>query len=858
MTNTQEIDLKIKTTLEAATAAKEIKDIKTNLRDLQSLMIQVGDTNDEAFSKLAAAAGEAKDKIADTRAQVSALSGKPIENITGSMNLFKSSLNSLDFEQAATGLKLMGTNLQAMKVNDFSEGIKSLTTSFVNLGKSILDNPMLIAGAAIALAVTGIVSAISALKDEGGLIQGVFESVNTTIDTSKLYFLKLTDSIGLTSHSVKVLSENYVKLIANINDLGEANIEILKSGGFATIAEQFDIVSRNLTVANTKMDLFYAKVVSSKSEAVRKEISTIINQYRDLKTSLENMYDPVKHKQIVENLNQLKVKLETLTGGPGNAEQIINDLDSVIKASVEKNKYIASAANKSAMEDYDRYYTLQEEGIMNIQNLRQREIEQSRNATEKKLVYDVSMQEEWLKDTTDAYDRQLAIMETAGQQESDSYKIMLKNRDELRTKYYEKDGKTLRLRSIILEAQRQKEIEINAKYDLEETNNKIKNLEERRSILKDDLSKNAEAKVSIAMDSFDQEEKLTQLSYAKQIVLATGNVEKQKLLRDELNSKLKELDYARFNYINSLNETENKMFQDNINSMLESATKGKKILAQTREEHLNELIKDESVKADINKLEMENLDKGINKYTIRLGEKLNLIRAGADEERDILFNKHRLEVEEAEKAGKSIKDINEKYSQQVIQISLNEKEARAKAALELIDQIKGYTQAGLSIASDMVDAANNVDEEKRDKDGKLSLELQKKKFNRNKNLQYANAVMNTAASVTTALVEQNYVGAALNAALGAAQIYKISSTQFKAEGSSGGAGSSGAVGVAPPVMSAGAPSPFLGQGYLGQNYPGGIGSGGWTNQRVFVTEQDITDMQNRVRVQQIRSTLSGH
>ena len=208
--------------------------------------------------------------------------------------------------------------------------------------------------------------------------------------------------------------------------------------------------------------------------------------------------------------------------------------------------------------------------------------------------------------------------------------------------------------------------------------------------------------------------------------------------------------------------------------------------------------------------------------------------------------------------------VRKKYAQKDVELNetvtnqkLSANEKAAKKAIQL-------AQYGMDIANSLGELANIQDEKHRDENGKLDIEFQKRIFERNKNFQYANAIMNTAAAVTGALASSagaNWPAAIAAGIAGAVQIAKIAATKFTPEaGASTGGG--GSTNITAPDMAQQPNNPFFSQGYMNQN----IGPNGMVGFRpgkdnsmikVGVYESDIRNVMNKVNVLETRSTLSG-
>ena len=90
----EDVNIRIKQTLDNVEAAKSLSEYKKALRDLQGLALETSDTNRAAFNQITAAVGETTDKINDMKAVIKSQSGEPIENLRNSLDRKSTRLNS--------------------------------------------------------------------------------------------------------------------------------------------------------------------------------------------------------------------------------------------------------------------------------------------------------------------------------------------------------------------------------------------------------------------------------------------------------------------------------------------------------------------------------------------------------------------------------------------------------------------------------------------------------------------------------------------------------------------------------------------------------------------------------------------
>jgi hypothetical protein len=117
----------------------------------QSLRAQMKQLRDELgrlpegtaeFDKVQRELGALTDKVGDLNRSVSTLSGDPLERLNSSFGMIGSSLMSLDFGGAITGIQGMSSAITDVKMDDIIAGVKGLGQSFLDLGKALFNNPI--------------------------------------------------------------------------------------------------------------------------------------------------------------------------------------------------------------------------------------------------------------------------------------------------------------------------------------------------------------------------------------------------------------------------------------------------------------------------------------------------------------------------------------------------------------------------------------------------------------------------------------------------------------------------------------------------------------------------------------------
>jgi hypothetical protein len=127
---------------------EKVESMRSQIRRLREELARLPEGSAE-FKKVERQLGELKDKVDDLNRSVNTLAGDPLERLNTSFSMVGSSLMSLDFGGAVTGLNGMSSAIKDIKMQDIVNGVTALGTAFVNLGKSLLTNPIFLVAATL-------------------------------------------------------------------------------------------------------------------------------------------------------------------------------------------------------------------------------------------------------------------------------------------------------------------------------------------------------------------------------------------------------------------------------------------------------------------------------------------------------------------------------------------------------------------------------------------------------------------------------------------------------------------------------------------------------------------------------------
>jgi hypothetical protein len=241
--------------------------------ELRSLKAEIANATDPAqMENLARKAGELSDKIKDANDAVNVFaSGSKFEQISSSFDGIKSSLMSMDFEEASAKSQVFASSLGKIGKSDITGALKGLGGvvknvggAFVKLGLQILANPIFI----ITAVIVAIVVAIGLFLKKIGVLDAVLKALMIPINMLIQGFKDLTDWMGLTSYEAE----------ANAEKIGKANEKATESSKKRSekIASAYDFEIA-IAKANGKetVDLEIAK-----SRALEKESKTRLTSSR--------------------------------------------------------------------------------------------------------------------------------------------------------------------------------------------------------------------------------------------------------------------------------------------------------------------------------------------------------------------------------------------------------------------------------------------------------------------------------------------------------------------------------------------------------------------------------------------------
>jgi hypothetical protein len=878
----KDIKLRIDAAVDSAEAAKSLGQLKKALLEIQSIQAEVGDTSGENFDKLAAASSNAATRLAETRDAIGdiqdrtrTLEGTPVERLTGSFNLLKESIFTLDFDKAKIGAEgLLNTFTPVVDgklvtgfggiggaVSNLGGTFKNLGSTVVNLGKQILANPIFL----LAAIITVVVVAVIKLLDSLGLLKPILDAIKAAIGFVVDAFKALTDWLGLTDNAAEEAAENAKKQgekrVKAAEDVSKSQQDLYNLTKDLT-DEEIKLLEKRLGVQlDTSRNIFDIQMEESeaKKQALQDEVDAL-NAKRDLTDEDKARLAELTGKIQEENNKQVQLeqqKQAAIIKGARNADNILQSLRAKsIENENQRSKAFLDIAEKEALAKLEQA---------------KREAKQlGDDATVKKLEEAITLTKK------DFANQRKKIDDDANKAASDARK---KASDDAVNNSKTAAGK-----------------ELKALQDAEKL--KVLNTEEGTQ-----ARVNAEIAAIDKIEAFQKKNlKLLNLTKDQILIIEKENIEKRKELQDEFDKSVldaankEKQTIAELNLLKSeaiTNEFDrNKARLDASIQLAEAerdiALSDTELTASEREKiELETTNKIAGYKKELTDLEIAENQKRLADDQLVAETKLSqaefdaeLTKGTLEQEIAEVENIKNLKLEtlesqrQAELANTELTEseraaIEEKYRQQTLT-------AEQEASDKIIAMKQAETAAKIDTAGKYAQSVNNlaatvfaISDGFGKQDEKSKEERAKRQFNVQKALNLGLAIIDGVKAVQASLAQSpiaigpipNPAGIASLAfavSTSIANIAKIAASKYESKSAApppppppGGGGGGGIEGGASQQATF-SPTQFFG---LGQGGPsGGSGNGGQST-KVYVTETDITSTQNRVRVIEDRAVI---
>jgi len=362
----------------------------------------------------------------------------------------------------------------------------------------------------------------------------------------------------------------------------------------------------------------------------------------------------------------------------------------------------------------------------------------------------------------------------------------------------------------------------------------------------------------------DEEKLYQEILSKKQLALFNYDQDQKKKLEEEAQVRL---DILKTNH-----ETELSLIKDynvSVNQIDDEFSKIRLENSKLTDEEIYKLIKDrlgkeknlqeEAIKDSIEgkQLELSSLESMQTKYGVfDTDKKIELLNKIKEKRKEVLDSQMKSELDGVEVGSEKEKNIKEKYRQENEKLDAESQDRISEIKAQAIDK-------GLELAAGSLNALQSLDEavvanklKNVKKGSEEERKILKAAFNRNKAFQLVNTAIEGARAIVSALATPGadavtkgiLVGTAIVTT--AASLAKIAASQYNENGGGGSAPSGGP--PPPPSPSDGAPTNTF---TIGQAQLKTFNEPEKQQMKVYVTETDIRDVSNKVKVIENRAVI---
>jgi hypothetical protein len=781
--------------LETGQAEQNIGNIKKAIKELESEALKAGDAQSEAYIKAAQKAGQLKDSLEDIRDATKSFKGDPLEGLSKGLGSLKGRLADLDFQGFNEEIGRLNKLSKQTSFKDLASSVGETGKSFLSLGKILLTNPIFL----IASIITTIIANFDKLKEAGGFVGKVFSAIGDAVSFAIQMLKDLSDWLGLTDFKGQEVIKNQEEVAKNaLNNIKDF-------------------------IANINEDV----------ENKRQEF--IKNADGDLKKA-SKAYG-IYVEQIIADNNQLIADYER---AQKSGKKLTETQTAGYEAALKENEALAKSVGKFQT-DIDK-----ENQAINDKAKQQRE---KRKSDEKALADEISgIREEQYQATLDQFDKEARQIDLKYEKLIKEAKRLGKDTSEIQKLY---NAEISALNKKQGEAEAKQEAENQKKIQEEKDKAAAIALQKQKDV--DDLT------IELMADGIDKEIAQTLAKYDEEYAAAEGNAEKQRLLTDKVERDIADIEkkYAdegktkRLENLAKTQEAYDALFSG-IAGQLQSASENFDTLGFSILGAANNIAsgiqKTISVFQSDTATTSDKLVAGFQAAAGAINEISNILAENTQRRLDEIASTRDAQIAAAEET----KNAEITAIEQQVEAGVITKEEG--------DKRKAESEYKLKLAE------FNANEKAR----KAEFDAKKKAFEQEKKARIASALAQGAAAAIAAytsgaavpLVGPITTGpafAAISAAFTAAQVALIASQKFEGSFTAG-------VAPTPPTGGGGIPGLEGGGGAGGAstfNAPQffGLGQGVFQNQgnerqqQVVVLENDITNVQNRVRVIENRATI---
>lgn len=520
--------------------------VKNFRQQIKELTNELQTTNlpktSEEYQNLKRQLEQLKDAQKDFNEEIGANAGPAFESAGNNLNNLRSRLGSLDFDGAAQSINGLATNLKGLNFAGLTAGSNAFGKSILNLGKSLLANPIFLIGAVLALLITN----FDKLTNVVPAVGIVFEAIGSVIGFVKDAITGFTDAIGLTAVAAQDAVDSAI-------------------GSLDDRQKQLDN-TRRLAVANAKKTGADVEAINreyqNKEVAQNNDLINKINAFERRGVKLTKEQLDARKKAIDANA---ELAIKTAEREADNVQKVREDAAKDEEQRLEKEARAAEAARDKARQSAE------------ARKQREKEVTDAiKQAQEERFQLTLTDEERELRQTDLKY---ASLLEKAGKNKDLINQIEEERfiaRQAITNRYYAKE---------------EADAEANENARLERERAAAAKANEQRITTEDNyfkLSRELDNKNTAAREgdrAAKKEKEIEDLvaEYDEKFALASGNAELELKLQEQQKRELARIDRQ---YKDEQKASDDKSNADRIDAFMKTST----MITQSAQDGLNTLI----------------------------------------------------------------------------------------------------------------------------------------------------------------------------------------------------------------------------------------------------------------------------
>lgn len=300
-------------------------------RELQRMSVE-GKEGSEEFNNLAKRAGELREQIKDANeAGKEFASGSKFGQIGNQFKGIGNDLKEMDFDGAAEKAKRLATVAKTLTFAEMIGGVKSLITTFVNLGKALITNPLFLVASALAVVGVAIYNVVQRNKEFAASQIKVNDLIAEARKESSQYAEQLREADKNLKLSLGTISE----VEAQRQDI-EAKFNKQRED---RLTKHYDTIKEIAKELNVNLEAFDGERINIRTAGDLKELSNIMQFNKAVKELNDAKNTDLNNAALAQAKETSKIVVDA--NNAASEEQKQKNQEDLDKAKEQSDKLLA-------------------------------------------------------------------------------------------------------------------------------------------------------------------------------------------------------------------------------------------------------------------------------------------------------------------------------------------------------------------------------------------------------------------------------------------------------------------------------------------------------------------------------------